>query len=246
VAIELDWPADDSADLAAASVHAFGRGPGLDALVALLAELEITATFFVCGAFARRRRHTLERLALAGHELALLSEREDDLVALQHAGLRPVGHRAAAGTATWSRLERLGDHGFTYDSTLSDDDRPYVLDLASGALVEIPLHWSTDDRVAFDSLQPENGLRLVQPAAVFAELIESELAARQRYGGTVVLTLNPRRSGRAARLRALGGVLTRARDTARIATLAEIAASAQADTSIERRPLRRPQIEAYS
>ena len=76
----------------------------------------------------------------------------------------PDGYR----TPSWEPSERtfdlLVEHRLRYDSTLMDDDRPYVLETAHGTLVELPPHWSLDDWNQYMYLpDPRSGPGTVHP-----------------------------------------------------------------------------------
>ena len=146
---------------AAMSHQAYGPLVGVPRLLDLLADYSLLATFFVPGVTAERYPETVERIVAAGHEvghhghshrsplhLGEAAERADlerGLEALQRLGVRPEGYR----TPSWEPSERtfdlLAEHGLRYDSSLMDDDRPYVLETEHGPLAELPPHWSLDD-----------------------------------------------------------------------------------------------------
>ncbi len=46
---------------------------------------------------------------------------------------------------TRATLDLLAGYGIKYDSSLMDDDRPYVMETDAGFLTELPVHWSLDD-----------------------------------------------------------------------------------------------------
>lgn len=260
--IELDLaPPVPASDLTAASSVAFGREVGLSRVLDALAATEILATFMITPATAAQHPSILERIAGGGHEIGLLwspratgrdaadewgtASLDAALDGFAQAGIAVVGHRAAAGTADWGMFELLVEHGFMYDSSLLDDDRPYVLPTPRGDLVEIPVSWATDDRVHHDFVQPETGIRIVEPATKLADLVRAEVDAQRRYGGCVVLTLNPCRSGRASRMAALREFIssTTAAGDVWIATLQEIAANAASDPGAQRRAPDPPPLE---
>lgn len=113
------------------------------ALLALLDELGVTATFFVLGMSARNHPGVVRELAARGHEVAchgFAHERvygqtaeafRDDLLASlellgELAGSRPLGYRAPAFSINrdtpWA-FEILAELGFAYDSSLYDSPR---------------------------------------------------------------------------------------------------------------------------
>jgi hypothetical protein len=82
-------------------------------------------------------------------------------------GVRPLGHRTALWAATWRSPALVAEYGLLYDSTLMDDDRPYVLDTGKGRIVELPPHWSLDDWEQYAFLpEPNIGGRARRHAAL--------------------------------------------------------------------------------
>lgn len=64
-------------------------------------------------------------------DLGEAGEREDferALAALERVGVRPKGHRSALWEASWGTPALVAEYGLEYDSTLMDDDRPYLLE----------------------------------------------------------------------------------------------------------------------
>jgi peptidoglycan-N-acetylglucosamine deacetylase len=150
------------ADHAMVMTHqAYGPLVGVPRLLRLLEEFGITATFFVPGLTADRYPQTVETIAAAGHEvghhsyshrspvdLGAQGEREDferALAALDRVGVEPKGHRSALWEASWDTPSLVAEYGLEYDSTLMDDDKPYLLETRRGTIAELPPHWSLDD-----------------------------------------------------------------------------------------------------
>jgi polysaccharide deacetylase family protein (PEP-CTERM system associated) len=127
-------------------------GPALerqtDALLTLLGDLDVRATFFVLGMAARGHPHLLERIVAGGHEigchgdahLPVHTQTPDEFAADLRAskatiaeltGRAPVGYRAPAFSittaSTWA-YEVLAQEGFAYDA--SQHDSPAIRDRA--------------------------------------------------------------------------------------------------------------------
>jgi peptidoglycan/xylan/chitin deacetylase (PgdA/CDA1 family) len=208
------------ADHAMVMTHqAYGPLVGVPRLLALLAEYELPATFFVPGLTADRYPGTIERIAAAGHEVGHHSyshrspvdldesgERADferALSALERVGVRPVGHRAALWEASWHTPGLVAEYGLEYDSSLMDADRPYRLRTAAGTIAELPPHWSLDDWEQYAFLpRPDIGGVIESPRKV-SELWRGELDAMRRHGCLFMLTCHPFLSGRPSRVEAL-------------------------------------------
>jgi peptidoglycan/xylan/chitin deacetylase (PgdA/CDA1 family) len=208
------------ADHAMVMTHqAFGPRVGVPRLLALLAEYELPATFFIPGLTVERYPDTVAAVLAAGHEVGHHShthrsavdlgpdgERRDfeqALEALDRAGVRPAGHRAALWEASWRTPALVAEYGLDYDSSLMDADTPYLLETAAGTIAELPPSWSLDDWEQYAYLpRPNVGSIVTSPTAV-AEMWIHELDAARRHGALFVLTCHPFLSGRAGRAEAL-------------------------------------------
>lgn len=208
-----------AAHLSTMSHQAYGPQVGVGRVLDLLARHGKEATFFFPGLTAERWPATVERVLAAGHEVALHGythrsptqltddeqrrELERGLDALRRSGAEPAGYRAPMWSTTVVTMEALADLGLRYDSSLFDDDRPYVLRAASGSIAELPVHWSLDDWEQYMYVPaPDLGHVINRPSAV-AELWIEELDAMRSTGSLCVLTCHPFLSGRPSRLRAV-------------------------------------------
>ncbi len=147
-AILADAP-EAASRLSVMTHQAYGPRTGAPRLLRILERQGIRATFFVPGHTADRFPDAVRAIRDAGHEIghhgychepvfrASAAEEEAYLLrgldALDRvAGVRPVGYRAPWWETTYRTPGLLARHGFRYDSSLMDADRPYVLD-ATGA-----------------------------------------------------------------------------------------------------------------
>jgi peptidoglycan-N-acetylglucosamine deacetylase len=251
------------ADHAMVMTHqAYGPLVGVPRLLQLLADCSVKATFFIPGLTTERYPDMVERVAQAGHEIGHHSfshrsavtltsdeERRDfelALEALRRVGVRPLGHRAALWEASWQTAALVAEYGLLYDSSLMNDDRPYVLETGERTVIELPPHWSLDDWEQYAYLpQPAIGHNIESTAKVL-ELWTSELDAMRRHHCLCMLTCHPFLSGRPSRVEALRRFIefARARDDVDIVTGAELARRAAADPCLVRRPAERPNISA--
>ena len=240
-------------DAMAMTHQAFGPKIGVPRIMRILAEEGVCGTFFVPGWTARRYPALIGSILEAGHEVGHHSdlhyppptltpdaERHDferALETLRAQGVEVRGHRAAWWQATWHTLDLLAEHGFVYDSSLMDDDRPYVLRVNGHRLAELPPHWSLDDWEQYGFLpDPVIGASIEPPAKVF-ELWKAELDAQRREGGLVVGTMHPFLSGRASRAEVIRQMIDYARGCGDvwIAPLGEIADRTLAAAGIDER-----------
>jgi peptidoglycan/xylan/chitin deacetylase (PgdA/CDA1 family) len=215
------------------SERTYGLTAGLPRILAALEEVGARATFYVPGVTAERHPDDIAALAGTAHELghhghthrfpcdldaaAQRAEIADGSDALECvAGLRPRGYRAPGWELTRATLEALLDAGFTFDSSLMGDDRPYLVEAGGRQLVELPVHWALDDAPHFAHTTDPAGLCAVWLA---------ELAAAGGEGRHVTVTCHPEILGRAHRVDVLRRLLDAAvRDEVPIVTHGEVAA----------------------
>ena len=213
------------------SHQAYGPRTGVPRLLRILDRTGIRATFFVPGYTAERWPAVIRSIRDAGHEIghhgylhesvaALTPDAEEailvrGLAALDAvAGVTPTGWRAPMWEASWSSAELLAGHGFRYDSSLMDSDRPYVLAAGAGRrLVELPIHWSLDDWEPYVFLPDLSGSGAIASPAEVGARWALELDAMAADGGLFLLTNHPFVSGRASRASALETLIERAKAT---------------------------------
>jgi peptidoglycan/xylan/chitin deacetylase (PgdA/CDA1 family) len=205
--------------LSSRSERLYGLRRGLPRVLALLAEEDVVATFFVPGVTAERHRDELRAIAAAGHEVGhhghahrrldamtaaeQLADLEDGVAALRElTGAAPVGYRAPCWELTPHTLRLIGEHGFAYDSSLMGDDRPYRVRAGPRELIELPVHWSLDDAPHFAATTDPCGL---------ARAWCDELALAAREHRPITFTLHPDILGRPYRLDVLRRLLDAAR-----------------------------------
>jgi peptidoglycan/xylan/chitin deacetylase (PgdA/CDA1 family) len=246
---------------AAMSHQAYGPTVAVPRILALLAEYGAPATFFVPGWTADRYPATVEAIVAAGHEIghhgyshysplrldeaAELRDLERGLEALARHGVRPEGYRTPSWEPSPRTFALLAEHGFAYDSTLMDDDKPYVLETDRGSLAELPPHWALDDWNQFMYLpDPRSGPLTVQPPSKALAVWREELDGMRRHGCLFVLTMHPFLTGRPGRLEALRALIEHALDAGdvELVACAEVARRALADRELPRRPV--PIVEA--
>jgi peptidoglycan/xylan/chitin deacetylase (PgdA/CDA1 family) len=251
------------ADHAMVMTHqAYGPLVGVPRLLGLLEDFGITGTFFVPGLTADRYPQVVERIAAAGHEIGHHSyshlspvdlgeagERADferALEALDRVGVQPKGHRSALWEASWRTPALVAEYGLEYDSTLMDDDKPYLLETERGTIAELPPHWSLDDWEQYAFLpRPPIGVNIESPAKVL-DLWTNELDAMRRHGCLFMLTNHPFLSGRPGRVETLRRLVEHAleRGDVEFVTAAEVAARVREDPQATKRTLRPVEVDA--
>jgi peptidoglycan/xylan/chitin deacetylase (PgdA/CDA1 family) len=236
------------------SHQAFGPTVGVPRILDLLAEYGVPATFFVPGWTCDRYQATVERILEAGHEVghhsyahvSPINQSEDEerrdfelaLAALDRVSVQPEGFRTPSWEPAWRTPALVAEYGLSYDSSLMDDDRPYVLETTGGELVELPVSWWLDDWQQSAYLPPiaRNQTRSLEEVAA---LWCAELDAYARHGCLFVLTCHPFLSGRAGRVEILRRLIEHglARGDVEFVSCREAAQRARADADLTRRTL---------
>lgn len=226
--------------LSALSEGRYGVRRGVPRLLALIAERDMAATFFVPGDTAERHAGLVDSLLAAGHEIghhgylhlrsdhidaaAQREEIERGFAALAAAGApRPRGYRSTSWELTPETFELLLEAGFAYDSSCMGDDRPYYEQHGGARILELPVHWSLDDWPRFGWLI-DGGGNMAAPAELASSWIVEYESARAE-GRHVTFTMHPEVIGRPQRLVALVELLDRiaADDDVWVAPLADVA-----------------------
>jgi peptidoglycan-N-acetylglucosamine deacetylase len=223
-----------------------GYGPvrGLGRILDLLDAHGIKSTFYVPGHTADHYpgsvSEILERGREVGHHGYLhrgtdgldaagqRAELEQGLEALARLGVRPHGYRSPSWELTLETLAFLGEMGFSYESSMMRDDRPYWVDAGGRPLLELPGHWSLDDWPFLGYTAYHGGL-LTDPQAVERIWLEEFASAREEDGRLVTYTMHPEVIGRGYCLRMLERIIVAMRQQGRpwFTTHAEVAALAE-------------------
>ena len=199
----------------------FAERAGLKKVLDVLDMFGLKATFFVPGWVAERYPYLVSEIKRRGHEIAAhgyMHERLDRLdyykelsvfkkmvSALERVvGERPRGFRAPYWRFSFNTINNIVDNGFLYDSSLMDDERPYVIEIGNKKVVELPVDWRLDDWVYLESN------RCITPEDLLKMWLE-ELKYASEVSGYVALTFHPQCIGRGVRIRVLERIIENAR-----------------------------------
>ena len=233
--------------------QAYDKRRGLPRLLGILDEFDIKATFFVPGLVADHWPGTVSSIVERGHEVAHHSyshrpsteltpseekeEFERGMESLDKLGITPSGYRSPMWAATWNSAEIAASMGIRYDTSLMDDDRPYVIETGSGPVVELPPHWSLDDWEQYAYLpQPYLG-NVIEPPEKALSLWIAELDGMREFGGLFQLTAHSFLSGRPGRAQNLRKLIETIIDRGDVTfrTGSQVADAALADSATDRR-----------
>ena len=226
--------------------QAYGPRVGVPRLLEQLRRADVKATFFVPGFTAELYPDTVRRIVADGHEVGChgyLHEMPGELPVEEQrsiiersaemleplTGRRPTGYRAPWWQLSLESPDLLAAAGFDYDSSLMDDDVPYLLGSDSGTLVELPVHWTFDDWEQYGFfIDPPLGDSLESPTKLLG-LWQEEFGAFFDEGLLQVLTMHPFLTGRPGRSRIIGRFVEFARSHGNVwfATGSELAEHAR-------------------
>lgn len=198
----------------------YGPQVGVPRILQMLDDYDLKASFFVPGHTAENYPDLVKDILARGHEVAghgYMHERpaeltlEQELEALDRGigvlekltNQKIRGYRIPGADPSKHTLSLLAERGILYDSSLMDDDAPYMLKTDKGDLVEIPFHWLLDD-FPFYAFAPAAGLRgpMCSPVSVF-KTWAAEFDGLYKEGRCMVLVLHPQVTGHPSRLSGL-------------------------------------------
>jgi len=226
------------------SIGEYAPRAALPRILRLLEKHEIRAGFFVPGEVADRFIDSVNTIHKAGHEighhgyahtnpaLSTLEEEQKELekgsAALKRiTGYQPVGYRAPAADLSPHTYSLLAKQGLLYDSTMMNDDLPYMVDIEGKKIVELPIRWMLDDWVhfgfnMFPSLPYQSGISSQEKVY---EIWSAEFEAVYEEGLYFMLTMHPQIMGVPSRSKMLDRLieLVKSKGDVWIATPREIA-----------------------
>jgi peptidoglycan/xylan/chitin deacetylase (PgdA/CDA1 family) len=147
-----------------------GEGAGYPEILALCADLGVTATCFLEGHNGEDNPSLVRDVVGGGHELGMhgwaheewrtldpsterdLASRATEALA-SAAGVSPAGFRAPGGARTDVTEQTLRDLGYRYDASLGDGSHPSRLE---GGLPNVPFVWPAVDGYWYLRDQPEH------------------------------------------------------------------------------------------
>lgn len=204
--------------IGALSQGEYGARVALPRVVRLLDRERIPASFFIPAVSLMLHPEMTNVIKAAGHhEFAVHgwihemntqvpADVERDLVRraidylTQATGTKPAGYRAPSWNFSPATLSIIRELGFTYESSMMSDDRPYELlqDGKPTGIVEIPVEWILDDAPLFN-VQGANYASPREVAEVWIDEFDKAWEERTMF----VLTMHPHVIGHRSRIVAL-------------------------------------------
>ena len=226
-AITLDMDADSlvhihhganaSNKLSAMSMLRYGPDVAIPRILSTFRKYNLKQTFFIPAWCIENHPKAVEAIIADGHEVgyhgyiheapnSLSKQEEHDWMCRsieiieRFTGKRPRGNRSPLYHMSANTPELLVTEGFKYDSSLMGDEVPYLLQVSSGRLMELPVSWATDDWPPYVHAPDLDYMFQVMPPDRAMEVFMSEFNALRSYpGGLWIGVWHPFVSGRLSR-----------------------------------------------
>ncbi len=228
--IHVARPRDSHRRLYPISMGRYDPNSGVPRILETYRRLGLRQSFFIPAWVVETYPRMIEAILDGDHEIGLhgyLHEdptEQDDAeqsywfersldVCRRATGRNPRGYRAPVYNVTPQVIDLAIHHGLTYDSSMMADDMPYVVSGGSGELIEIPVHWGSDDWPPFAHYAEIGYMMPVMSPVRGLESSFAEFEAQYAAGGLWVGIWHPFLTGRLSRWRVvedwLEGVLAR-------------------------------------
>ena len=228
--IHIAKPKDAHTRLYPISMGKYGPTIAMPRILETYRRLGIKQSFFAPGWCMEQYPETMEAILKGGHEIGHHGYLHEDPtshtpneqrywferaleVYEKTTGSKPKGYRAPVYNINQAVIDLMIEHGFSYESSLMGDDIPYMLKTGKGDLVELPVHWGTDDWPTFAHYEEIGYMMPVAAPSVGLQGFMEEFEAHYEAGGFWMAIWHPFLTGRLARWRAvekwLEGVLER-------------------------------------
>jgi peptidoglycan/xylan/chitin deacetylase (PgdA/CDA1 family) len=199
------------------SMGDFGPKVGARRLLDLLDRYGIQATFSAPAVIAEAHPDQIKDIHSRGHELinhgyvhepptSMTPEQEADtldrsrLILEKLTGEAPLGYKSPSLSPSETTLNLLAQRGYLYDSSLMDDDTPYVIETDHNPIVEIPVSWEWNDFPYFAYVPAADIRSPMQTLDGVLHTWKMGFEGTYQFGGCFTLLLHPQIIGRPGRL----------------------------------------------
>ena len=218
---------------------------GTPRVLGILKKHDIKATFFTAGGVADAHPEMVKEIARNDHEIAhhgyshIVPTRlsfDDEkrefgmgIDAIRRiAGTKAAGYRSPGEGLSAHTLKFIAENGMLYDSSMMDNDLPYVMEIDGRKIVELPWRWMLDDWVYFGfNYYPPLDYRRAHPESPrkVLEIWMDEFDAIYDEGLYFMLVMHPQQTGQPSRAAILDKLIdhVKSKRNVWIATAREIA-----------------------
>lgn len=263
--IHISRPKDGHDRLYPISMGRYGPTVAIPRILETYRRFGLKQSFFAPGWVVEQYPETMEMILKDGHEIGhhgyLHEDPTDHGPAEQRAwferaldshkrviGNTPKGYRAPVYNVNQTVIDLLVEHKFEYDSSLMADDMPYLMKTEHGSLVELPVHWGTDDWPPFAHYDEIGYMMPVAGPSHGLQGFWEEFEAQYEAGGFWLAIWHPFLTGRLARWQQvekwLEGVLNRG--DVWFAPMHEIAAHVRAESAKDPNAVRCEDLPYYT
>lgn len=190
----------------------YGPTIGMKKILSMLEKHGIKGTFYIPGYIAGLYKEMTKAVVEQGHALGLhgflhesmdvLDEKSEEEILIKSIetfvkllGEAPKIYRSPSWELNRWTPNLLVKHGILSDSSLMDDEKPYVLKTDTGSIIEIPIQWILDDAEYWMHTRANREKPIADPETVL-RIWSKEFDGYYQSGGCFVLTLHPFVSGR--------------------------------------------------
>lgn len=214
--IHIARPTDGHDRLYPISMGQYGPKVAMPRILKTYKKFGLKQSFFIPGWCLEQYPETIEAILKDGHEIGHHGYIHEDPTTHSAAeqrywferaldshhkvtGKKPIGYRAPVYNVNQTVIDLLIEHKFQYDSSLMGDDVPYLLKTANGSLVELPVHWGTDDWPPFAHYDEIGYMMPVKGPSTGLAPFWEEFEAQYEAGGFWIGIWHPFLTGRLAR-----------------------------------------------
>lgn len=214
--IHISRPSDSHDRLYPITMGKYGPHVGVPRILDSYKKLGLKQSFFVPGWCVEQYPEAVEAMLEGGHEVGHHGYLHEDptkhsvdeqVMWFEKAmdahkrvvGNSPRGYRAPVYNTTQGVIDLLVKHQFEYDSSLMGDDIPYILHSSNYDLVEMPVHWGTDDWPPFAHYDEIGYMMPVKAPSVGLNAFWEEFEVHYETGGFWHCIWHPFLTGRLAR-----------------------------------------------
>lgn len=215
--IHIAKPQDSHRRLYPITMGRYGPNVAMPRILETYRRLGLKQSFFLPGWCLEQYPDTVESILKGGHEIGHHGYLHEDPIAtyghqrewfekaldahLRICGQKPQGYRAPVYNITDEVIDLALEHGLRYDSSLMGDDIPHAVETPNGRLLEMPVHWGTDDWPPFAHYEEIGYMMPVKSPSQGLGAFWEEFEAQYEAGGFFMLILHPFLTGRLARWR---------------------------------------------